>query len=48
MFASIFLNRLGVGLAEFLFSAAVGCLALALVRRRTEKSSGKVQDVTEN
>lgn len=44
----IFLNHAEVWLAAFLSSGAVGWLALALVRRRTEKSSGKVQDVTEN
>lgn len=39
-------NDTGVCLAVFLLSGAVGWLARALVRKRTEKSSGKVQDVT--
>ena len=49
MFASLFFwTVLESAWRSFCSLLLVGWLALALVRKRTEKSSGKVQDVTEN
>lgn len=49
MFASLFFGTiLASAWPHFCSLVLVGWLALALVRKRTEKSSGKVQDVTEN
>lgn len=48
VFASFFWTILAFAWPHFCSLGLVGLLALALVRKRAEKSSGKVQDVTEN
>lgn len=49
MFASLLFGTiLASAWPHFCSLVLVGWLALTLVRKRTEKSSGKVQDVTEN